>query len=118
MGGHLHLRSALSSRSVINHATGIVMSTQHCTLDQAFDPAGAPAFDDLEVEGRSSPTVRTVNGRPSLWVTTNVKGPMTSHAKIALCRIGAMYRRGGPRYVWSTSYSSSSSGKDITRRPC
>jgi GAF domain-containing protein len=32
-----HLRSALSSRSVIDQAMGIVMATQHCTPDRAFD---------------------------------------------------------------------------------
>ena len=32
-----HLRSALSSRSVIDQAIGIVMATQRCTSDQAFN---------------------------------------------------------------------------------
>jgi GAF domain-containing protein len=32
-----HLRSALSSRSAIDQAIGIVMSTQHCSPDEAFD---------------------------------------------------------------------------------
>jgi GAF domain-containing protein len=32
-----HLRSALFSRSVIDQAIGIVMATQHCTSDEAFN---------------------------------------------------------------------------------
>jgi AmiR/NasT family two-component response regulator len=32
-----HLRSALSSRSVIDQAIGIVMATQPCTPDEAFN---------------------------------------------------------------------------------
>lgn len=32
-----HLRSALSSRSVIDQAIGIVIASQHCTPDEAFD---------------------------------------------------------------------------------
>lgn len=32
-----HLRSALSSRSVIDQAIGIIIGTQHCTASEAFD---------------------------------------------------------------------------------
>ena len=44
----------------------------------------------------NSPTDNTVNGSPSCGRHER-NGPIASQAKIALCRIGAMYRCGGPR---------------------
>jgi AmiR/NasT family two-component response regulator len=62
-----HLRSALSSRSVIDQAMGIIIGMQHCRPDEAFDILRTVSQNrNIPVREVAAELVaRTMNGEPT-----------------------------------------------------
>jgi Response regulator with putative antiterminator output domain len=63
-----HLRAALSSRSVIDQAMGIVMGMQHCSPTEAFDMLRAVSQNrNIPLREVAAELIaRTVNGESSM----------------------------------------------------